>query len=176
MRIEPSRADETDRDNAIVQAVLNRRGGKLIDLDRALLKSYPLASGWNTFIGQVRTGLALSPKYRELAMCVVAVINGAEYEYVQHKPHFLAAGGTEAQIEAVRDPDLASADTRLFDADERAVLALTIAMTRDVKVDGVVFAAARAAVPDERQLVELVGVIAAYNMVSRFLVALDVHP
>jgi alkylhydroperoxidase family enzyme len=28
----------------------------------------------------------------------------------------------------------------------------------------------------DRQLVELVGVIATYNMVSRFLVALDVTP
>jgi hypothetical protein len=83
-------------------------------------------------------------------------------------------GGTQAQAEAIRDPDAALTDTALFDTDERAVIALTIAMTRDVKVDDAVFAAARAAVADEQQVVELVGVIAAYNMVSRFLVALAI--
>lgn len=176
MRIEPSRADETDRDDPVVQAVLTRRGGTLIDLDRALLKSYPLASGWNSFIGQVRNGLALSPKYRELAMCAVAVLNGAEYEYVQHAPSFIRAGGTQAQIEALRGPDLAVADVALFDATERAVLALAIAMTRDIKVPDLVYAAVKAGLPDEAQIVELVGVVAAYNMVSRFLVALDIHP
>ncbi len=175
MRIEPSRADETDRDDPVVQAVLKRRGGTLIELDRALLKSYPLASGWNTFIGQVRNGLALDGRYRELAMCAVAVINGAEYEYVQHAPHFLKAGGTQAQIDAVRDPDAAAKNEALFDAADRAVLALTIAMTRDVKVSDAVYAAVKSALPDEQQVVELVGVIAAYNMVSRFLVALEIH-
>lgn len=34
----------------------------------------------------------------------------------------------------------------------------------------------RAALPDDSQLVELVGVIAAYNLVSRFLVAFEIEP
>jgi alkylhydroperoxidase family enzyme len=34
----------------------------------------------------------------------------------------------------------------------------------------------RAVLPGEQQVVELVGLIAAYNMVSRFLVALGVEP
>jgi alkylhydroperoxidase family enzyme len=34
----------------------------------------------------------------------------------------------------------------------------------------------RAVLPEPRQQVELVGTIAAYNMVSRFLVALNVEP
>ena len=36
--------------------------------------------------------------------------------------------------------------------------------------------AARRALGSDRHLVEIVGVIAAYNMVSRFLVALGVEP
>jgi len=47
-------------------------------------------------------------------------------------------------------------------------------MTREVAVPPLVLAAARAALPGERELVELVGVIAAYNMVSRLLVATGV--
>jgi len=38
-----------------------------------------------------------------------------------------------------------------------------------------VFAAVQALLPDAQQQVELVGVIASYNMVSRFLVALQVQ-
>jgi alkylhydroperoxidase family enzyme len=37
-----------------------------------------------------------------------------------------------------------------------------------------VLAAARASLPGDRELVELIGVIATYNMVSRFLVATGV--
>jgi len=54
------------------------------------------------------------------------------------------------------------------------VIALAQAMTRDVRVDDAVFAAVQALLPDAQQQVELVGVIASYNMVSRFLVALQV--
>ena len=38
------------------------------------------------------------------------------------------------------------------------------------------FTAVRALLGSEQQLVELIGVIATYNMVSRFLVALGVEP
>jgi hypothetical protein len=49
-------------------------------------------------------------------------------------------------------------------------------MTRSVEVGDDAFAAARAALGDDRQLVELVGTIAAYNMVSRVIVALGIAP
>ena len=39
-------------------------------------------------------GLAVDRRLRELAMCVVAVINGAEYEYAQHAPLYIAAWPT----------------------------------------------------------------------------------
>jgi len=53
---------------------------------------------------------------------------------------------------------------------------LTIEMTRHVQVADSTFAALRAALPHERDVVEIVGVIATYNMVSRFLVALGIEP
>lgn len=160
----------------IVDAVRTRRNGTLLNLDRMLLHSAPFAKGWNGFLGEVRTGLALSPRLRELAMCVVAVLNGADYEFVHHAPEFIKAGGTQQQVDALRAlPDPAQG-AGLFDAAEQAAIDLTIAMTRDVRVSDATFAAARAALPDHQQLVELVGVIATYNMVSRFLVALGVEP
>ena len=48
-------------------------------------------------------------------------------------------------------------------------------MTRSVQVADDTFGKVRAHL-DERQTVELVAVVAAYNMVSRFLVATGIHP
>ena len=159
----------------IMTAINAHRNGTLLNLDRMLLHSPEFAMGWNGFLGAVRTKLQLSPKLRELAMCVVAVLNGAEYEFVHHAPEFLKAGGTQAQVDAMRDPQRAAADSALFDETERDALRLTLDMTRTIQVDDATVERLRAAL-GERGLVELVGTIAAYNMVSRFLVALGVQP
>lgn len=160
----------------IVDAIRQRRGGTLLNLDRMLLHSPAFASGWNAFLREVRTGLQLSPKLRELAMCIVAVLNGAEYEFHHHAPEFIAAGGTQEQVEAIREPTDAEERKGLFDAAERATIQLTIEMTQNVQVSEATFAAARDALGSDQAMVELVGVIATYNMVSRFLVALGVEP
>jgi alkylhydroperoxidase family enzyme len=161
---------------ALVDAVRARRGGELLELDRLLLHSPALTEGWNFHLNQVRTKLGLDPKLRELAMCGVAVINKAEYEFKAHLPLFVSAGGTQVQGKALRNLEAAMKDTRLFDALERATLALTYEMTKNVKVSDGTFAAARDALGSDKLLVELAGVIATYNMVSRFLVAFDLHP
>ena len=100
----------------VVAAIRARRGGELLALDRMLLHSPPLAAGWNTFLGAVRNGLLVDRRLRELAMCTVAVLNGAEYEYAQHAPLYIAAGASTRQAQALRDPDAARADGALFDA------------------------------------------------------------
>jgi len=159
----------------IVDAIRKRRGGTLLNLDRMLLRSPALAAGWNTYLGAVRNALTLDAKLREIGMCVVAVLNGAEYEFIQHAPVFITAGGTQAQVDAMRDSQAAMRNTQLFDDAERAAIALTFEMTRNVHVSDATFAQVRACL-SEQQTVELVAVIAAYNMVSRFLVALGVEP
>jgi alkylhydroperoxidase family enzyme len=55
-----------------------------------------------------------------------------------------------------------------------AVLRYADAMTRDVKVPDEVWEGVRRVGFRDREVVELTGVVAAYNCVSRFLVALDV--
>jgi alkylhydroperoxidase family enzyme len=160
----------------LVAAIRARRGGALLNLDRMLLHSPPLAAGWNSYLRAVRTELAVAPKLRELAICAVAVLNGADYEFGQHAPEFVRAGGSQAQVEALRRLAGAGADAALFDAAERAVLELTVEMTRQVRVAPATFAAARTAVGGDRHVVELVATIATYNMVSRFLVALAIEP
>lgn len=160
----------------IVDAIRERRGGQLLNLDRMLLHSPAFTRGWNAFLREVRTGLELPPRMRELAMCVVAVLNGAEYEFHHHAPEFLRAGGNSHQVDAMRDPEAAAENASLFDDKERAVILLTLEMTRNVAVRDATFSAVRSALGNDQLTVELVGVIAAYNMVSRFLVALDIEP
>ena len=157
----------------LVAAIRKRRGGRLGALDRLLLYSPPFATGWNEMMGRVRNELEVPMPLRELAMCAVAVLNRAEYELHHHGPIFLAQGGTQAQLDALRK--LPAIDEAPFDPTQRAVLHLALEMTRDVEVADVTFSAAQRALGDDRHLFELIGVIAAYNMVSRILVAVGVR-
>ena len=62
-----------------------------------------------------------------------------------------------------------------FTDKEQAVLAYTDAMTDEVQVPDAVFAALRAQF-NETEIVELTANIAGYNMVSRFMEALELLP
>jgi alkylhydroperoxidase family enzyme len=173
----PYVADRPGRDEPeLVARIRARRGGKLLNLDRMLLNSPPFASGWNTHLGAVRGELTVSLRLRELAICAVAVLNGADYELAHHAPELLRSGGTARQVEALKALNFGPEARDVFDPTELAVLRLTSEMTRNVKVSDATFADVRSQLGDDRQVVELVGAIATYNMVSRFLVALEVDP
>jgi alkylhydroperoxidase family enzyme len=167
----------------LVDAIKARRGGELINLDKALLWSEPLARGWNVYLKAVRTELPTSRKLRELAICTVALLTGAAYEYHHHAPDFLAAGGTQAELDALAafvEPFLQSnqplAQVNIAQAAiETIVMQYAFEMTINVKVHDTTFAALRQHF-DTTQIVELTAAIATYNMVARFLVALGVSP
>ena len=159
----------------VVEAVRARRGGHLTHLDRMLLHSPPLASGWNSLLGAVRSRLSLDPLLREIAICAVASLNGAEYEFHHHAPELVKAGGSEQQVHALRDVGSATRNAQLFTEAERAALALTLEMTEGVAVNGDTMEWVKRAMRSDQAVVELVATIATYNMVSRFLVALDVR-
>lgn len=146
-----------------------RPNGELIGIDRVLLRSVPLATGWNGLLGRVRGEFSLKLEYLELIMLRVAVLNGADFEWRVHHPVYLQAGGTEAKAQALRQEEVAS----LFDEIERVLIQLTDQSTRHVSVDASVIEELRRHV-GERQTVEAVATVAAYNMVSRFLVALSI--
>lgn len=180
MRIPPWTPEAHPQPADLVDAIIARRGGALLNLDRALLWSEPLARGWNTYLKAVRTELPTSRKLRELGICTVALLTGAAYEYHHHAPDFLAAGGTQAELDAL-GRHVGGADARALPVDpalgavEALVVQYAAQMTLDVKVQDSVFAALRAHF-DTPQIVELTSAIATYNMVARFLVALGVNP
>ena len=174
MRIPEWTPEAAPRDPKLTEAILRRRGGAYLQLDRALLWSEPLARGWNAYLGAVRREFAVSPRLKELAICVVARLTGAAYEFKHHWPEYVKAGGNDALRSRLDDPLRASEDPA-FDADERIAMRYAAAMTRDVTVPDALFADLRSRMTDA-EVVELTAAIATYNMVARFLVALDVSP
>ena len=155
---------------ALLAAIKARRpGGKLIGIDRVLLKSFPLATGWNELLRRVRAEFDLPLEYREMIMLRVAALNGAEFEWGVHYPAYLEAGGTQDKAEALRTPGVSS----IFDDKEAALLQLTDQSTQNVAVNAEVVEKVKTLF-GEKMAVEAVATVAAYNMVSRFLVALQI--
>ncbi len=155
----PYRPDSDDAGPPdLVKAIRARRKGKLLNLDRMLLHSPNFAKGWNS-----------------MSIMAVGALNKADYEWIQHEPEFLAAGGTREQLAALKNVATAQRNTKLFDEPERATLALTNEMTRNIQVSPATLKRVRAVLSDQ-QTVELIGTIAGYNMVSRFLIATGVEP
>lgn len=152
----------------IAERIRQRRGGDLRPIDAMLLLSPPVAEGWNALLGAIRGQLELASSLRELAILRVAVLNGADYEWQAHEPVARSCGFTDAKLAALR-----SASGLALDPLERAVLAYTDVMTRDVTVPAEVFAALAERLKP-RELAELTAIVAAYNMVSRYVVALEV--
>lgn len=157
----------------LVQRIEAERGS-VLHLYQMLLHSPPLAAGWLHFMTQVRQKLRLDGGLRELVIMQIAHLNGAPYEAAQHAPIALREGLVPAQLAAL--PDWRAAGVA-FSPVQQAALALADTMTRDIHVPAVQVAALRALLGDggEREVVELVGTISAYNMVSRFLEALNIH-
>jgi AhpD family alkylhydroperoxidase len=153
----------------LIERIVAERGS-VLHLYQMLLHSPPLAEGWLGFLTNVRQRLVLNGALRELVIMRVAHLNGAPYEAEQHAPLALKEGLTRAQLDAL--PDWES--SRAFSPLQEAALRLTDAMTRSVQVPPGLMVEVRAHL-DDREVVELVGTIAAYNMVSRFLEALQIH-
>ena len=153
----------------LVERIVAERGG-VLHLYQMLLHSPPVASGWLNYLTAIRQQSTLPGGLRELVIMRIAILNGAPYEAEQHAPIALKEGVTQAQLN-----DLASwQESALFNATQRAVLAYTDAMTRDIHVSPEIFSGVKAVLSD-RLLVELTATVGAYNMVSRFLEALQIH-
>jgi len=154
---------------AEVEARIMAERGRVSLLYQVLLNSGPIASGWERMLTAVRNQTGVPADLRELMILRVAVLNGASFEYEAHVPHAQKAGVSAGKIDAVRQQAL----SEVFAPLERLVLELTDAMTRDVVVPDALMARIQQHF-DAKGVVEVVATVAAYNMVSRLLVALNV--
>ena len=156
----------------LVGKIKGARGGRLINIYRLMLHSPALANAWFDLNQAVRYETEIDGQSRELAVIRVALVNKVEYVVRAHGPAYaLKEGLTPAQVEAVADWK----PSKLFSAQQRALLAYTDAMTREIDVPENVFKEIRNHF-SERQVVELTMLIGAYNMLTRFLKALKVDP
>jgi AhpD family alkylhydroperoxidase len=153
----------------LVERIVAERGG-VLHLYQMLLHSPPVASGWLNYLTAIRQQSTLPGGLRELVIMRIAVLNGAPYEAEQHAPIALREGVSQVQLDDLDNWQ----QSKNYDATQRAVLAYTDAMTKDIHVSPEVFTAVKAVLTD-RLLVELTATVGAYNMVSRFLEALQIH-
>ncbi len=152
----------------IEKRILSERG-RVSLLYQVLLNSEPIAAGWERMLTAVRNQTSVPADLRELMILRVAVLNRAGFEFDAHVPHAERAGVSAAKIAATRESDVSS----IFDPLEHLVLEVTDAMTRDIVVPEALMDRLREHF-DAKGLVEVVATVAAYNMVSRVLVALNI--
>ncbi|MDB5651710.1 MAG: putative rane protein [Hyphomicrobiales bacterium] len=165
----PYAEPDTAARKAIVERIVKERGS-LLHLYSMLLHSTAVTEGWLTYLTSIRQKSSLPGDIREMVIMRVADLNGASYEADQHAPIALREGMTQQQLD-----DLPGWETaECFSPLQRAVLAYTDVMTRHVQVPDDIFDAVSVLLPADK-VVELTATVAAYNMVSRFLEALQIH-
>jgi 4-carboxymuconolactone decarboxylase len=156
---------------ASLEAQILAERGRISLLYQVLLNSPAITHGWEQMLSAVRNRNSLPGSLRELVILRVAILNRAPYEFDAHVPHALKAGVPQAVIDATRLVPLGLETA--FSPTERVVMQLTDSMTRDIEVPDALYAEVQMHFDTQAQI-DLVATIAAYNMVSRFLVALQI--
>jgi 4-carboxymuconolactone decarboxylase len=154
----------------LIARIRGGRGGRLLNIYKMLLHSPDIAKTWLEQVTTVRWKTTLDGRIREIVIIRVATLNRVEYVIKAHVPAFaLKEGLTREQCDALAD----WRNSTLFNDRQRAALAYTDAMTRDIQVPDAVHAELRRHF-DERQIVELTVLIGTYNMHTRVLQALEI--
>lgn len=114
----------------------------------------------------------------------VAALNRSAYEWIQHEPVGRAEGLTSDHLAVIREVSLEEpSDDHGISLLYLAALRFTDASTRLIRIPTEIFNGFRSALAEhspvesiaiDRMMVEAVAVVSGYNMVSRFLVGLDV--
>jgi alkylhydroperoxidase family enzyme len=139
------------------------------NLYKALANHPALVAAWTEFSKTLRHDTRTPRALRELVILRGGQLMRSEYEWAQHLPMARKAGVTEAQIRELH----AWKESSVFDAREKAALALAEAVTQGRVTDEVYAQAMRHF--DHHDYVELAIVAAFYAMVGRMLDAMGVE-
>lgn len=155
----PNPPQSTNPDEAaIVSRIQARRHPRpLQPLDLTLLHAPPVADGWNSFLGAVRTQTTIPADLRELAISRVAVVNQAWYEWGHHAPLAVAAGVPTEGMDAIKIEaplELGARPALHLSEKQWAVLVYADEMTRNVKVKDQTFEKLKELF-SEREIVEI---------------------
>ena len=153
----------------VESAARAQRGGKLLNLYRMLLHSPVVAEAWLGLGTAIRYRTGISPRQRELSICLISLLNDCEYEWHQH-----AREAVEAGVGVDELGDLTSwRSSRHFDEKDRTVLHYVEQTTLGHPLHDDEFERLSQLL-DETQIVELTALVGYYTGLSRFLIALGV--
>jgi alkylhydroperoxidase family enzyme len=164
------------------QRIAQRRQPRpLIPLDLTLLHSPAVADGYNAFVGAIRTATVIPASVLELAVCRVAVLTNAVWEWEAHSKLAVKAGVSRKVLEEVLAHKKVVGHVTSWDVVDqlqREVLQYVDEVTITADVDNETWKRLQKAFEKqgwgERELVELAVAVAGYNAVSRILVPLNV--
>ena len=146
-------------DAAIVERVRARRAPRpLQPLDLTLLHSPAVADGWNSFIGAIRTKTTLSDDVREIAICRIAVLNEAWYEWMHHAPLAEKGGVSTEGMKELEHRDPKDEGDSSLSPKQWAVVRYADAMTTTVSVKDETFQELKPHFSDQ-EIVELTATV-----------------
>jgi alkylhydroperoxidase family enzyme len=165
-----NRDDLAEEDRDIFDRIEKERGSvhnifRMMAYAPHLLRKY---IEWST---ELRFKTALDPKLRELAIMTVGRLTDAKYEYTHHWNAARKLGLPAEKLSQLADYE----KSPLYDDRERAVIRYAVEATRDVKVSDETFNKVRDLLDNDRILMELVMLVAGYNLVVRLLVPMQVE-
>lgn len=161
-----------ETDDAVLKAMFDEvraRGIEVPNLYRIFGHAPALLRAWLDFAWPLRLAAKTPRRLRELLILRGAQVSGARYEWVHHVGMALAAGVSQAQIDALAGFQ----DSPLFSAEEKAALRLAEEVTRGPGASAACIDALKAHF-DDPAIVELTLTASFYVCVSRFLQSMDV--
>jgi 4-carboxymuconolactone decarboxylase len=156
----------------LIGRIRGARRGRLINVYKLLLHSPALAETWFAHNNAVRWKTELDGRLREMVIVRIGFATNVAYIVRQHVPELAVAEGVT--LEECQQLEHWQSST-LFGERDRAVLAYSDAMTRDIQVPDTVFHHV-AEFFSERQMIDLTVLIGTYNMHARVFQALEIDP
>src|SRR2546423_2443457 len=133
-RVPLIKEEEHPEFSALMETFRAGRRGRLINIYRMLLNSPALAESWFNHSNAVRWKTTLPGRLREIVIIRMDHLAQCDYMLRQHVPSLaLADGLTREECEALAD----WRSSKFFDERERAALAYSDVMTRDIAVPDV---------------------------------------
>lgn len=165
-----NREDLAESDRDIFDRIEKERG-QVHNIFRTMAYAPNLLRKYIEWSSELRFNTKLDPKLRELAIMTVGRLTDARYEFTHHWNVARKLGIPREKLEQLADYE----SSPLYDDRERAVIRYAAEATRKVKVKDKTFNTVRDLLDDNRILMELVLLVAGYNLVVRLLVPMQVE-
>lgn len=164
------RDDVAEEYRPIYEQLIAQRGLPVHNLFRVLANTPPIMEKYLGLSNQLRFKTRLDGELRELAILAVGQTAQANYEYTQHWNVARRMGIAREKLEQLGNFE----SSALFTPEQKAVMRYATGVTRDIRVDDATVVEVRKFLP-LWEFMELVQIVAFYNMVVRILEPLEVE-